>query len=617
MGPGARWSRGGEVRGPAGGPRSGGGARRDRGPSGGGWRCCGGTSAACRRCSGTCGPPFLILASVLYALAFVLFPPPAPRGPPPERPAARRTVEARDVGEVDQAAARSRAPWISFELLAALMSPEDAAGLEWSPVETLEDPRNYFHSPSDDVLHDTVVLRYGLLRNGDLANVTADDVSEGCRNLSRVLDDYAERRGLKQGGGLRATSFAGMPLACVDVHVDEEPGGAPAVVASLPGFPIYFGMKQKRFAPEAERNAHLADGYKPLNKLQRLRMLATFLLLAVVPQLAVGVRGSFAFALNDIRYRQLPDPELQEALYANGTPLMLHAFEARTLSEHAGKWPEVDTMAGVNEFHFVEANLPAAEVEWARKAPVAYWRGGVHGVGEFGGLHPGALDRAGVVRLLEASPAYEGVAPAQLLPPAGGALDRCAAVPRLQLALLAAHSEALRGRFDCELTDVAACTPEQLALLGVLPPAGNFVQLFCWQQARAVLDIDGWGAAFSYRAKLGLDAVMVKIESSLEQEFEEFFVPGVHYLPASLTNLSAVLDLALDDAHAPAMREMLRAKQAVVAERLALEPTAARAAAELLRVWSQRRIEGFDFSGRRERERPAPDILAGTTPGGT
>jgi len=108
-----------------------------------------------------CGPPFLILASVLYALAFVLFPPPAPRRPPPEE-----AVEARDLGEVDEAAVRSRAPWISFELLAALMSPEDAAGLEWSPVETLEDPRNYFHSPSDDVLHDTVVLRYGLLRNG-------------------------------------------------------------------------------------------------------------------------------------------------------------------------------------------------------------------------------------------------------------------------------------------------------------------------------------------------------------------------------------------------------------------------------------------------------------------
>ena len=109
---------------------------------------------------------------------------------------------------------------------------------------------------------------------------------------------------------------------------------------------------------------------------------------------------------------------------------------------------------------------------------------------------------------------------------------------------------------------------------------------------------------------------VVKVLSPLRQEFEEFFVPGVHYLPASLSNLSAVLDLALDDAHAPAMREMLRAKQAVVAERLALEPTAARAAAELLRVWSQRRIEGFDFSGGRVRERPAPDVLAGmTTPG--
>ena len=149
---------------------------------------------------------------------------------------------------------------------------------------------------------------------------------------------------------------------------------------------------------------------------------------------------------------------------------------------------------------------------------------------------------------------------------------------------------ALQGLCDVKLSQGVGrkCSNGGFEALG-LAEAGeaDYVAFADWQRYRAVFNVDGYGAAFSFAARLGLGSPVLKLASPLREEFERFLVPGVHYVPVDLRNVSAVVPYVLDDANAAEMQEVAWNAGRVAAERLGLAATADRAAAALAGIWAQ------------------------------
>ena len=174
-------------------------------------------------------------------------------------------------------------------------------------------------------------------------------------------------------------------------------------------------------------------------------------------------------------------------------------------------------------------------------------------------------------------------------------LANCANKPRVQLAVLCREVAALQGLCDVKLSQGVGrkCSNGGFEALG-LAEAGeaDYVAFEAWQRYRAVFNVDGYGAAFSFAARLGLGSPVVKLVSPLREEFERFLEPGVHYVPVDLRNVSAVVPYVLDEANAAEMQEVAWNAGRVAAERLGLAATADRAAAALAGIFAQMQFEG-------------------------
>ena len=91
---------------------------------------------------------------------------------------------------------------------------------------------------------------------------------------------------------------------------------------------------------------------------------------------------------------------------------------------------------------------------------------------------------------------------------------------------------------------------------------------------------------------LALDAVVLKMESPLKQEFERFLLPGVHYLPFTMRNATEAVEYALAEENAAEVRAMVRRAHRVMAERMGLEHVARRVRDDLVRLWGLAEEEG-------------------------
>ena len=427
-------------------------------------------------------------------------------------------------------------------------------------------------------------------------------LSAGCAALSGKIRDFAA-----SGRPRNRTLFlATLPLVCVDidaasaapigVSIPRQPFLGQGIVAKRkiakgalvehdPGRPTAPTPAQLRATPVEGRwgqpdawNLPFADyfpshgGYRGAAKVKDLVL---FLHEAVLPRLPPGAKGSFVYLLEDVEVEEAATAEQVRLLYDNGTPPMLHAFVEEDPFMRA--WPDLDTLRGDNAAKLAAVSSPAARVAWAAKEPRVIFRGGPHGPREWG-VYPDQLGPAE----MEALSGARGLA----RPPHA----QCANKPRVQLAVLCREAAALRGLCDVKLSHGVGnkCGGGGFEALG-LAEAGeaDYVAFEDWQRYRAVFNVDGYGAAFSFAARLALGSPVLKLASPLREEFERFLVPGVHYVPVDLRNVSAVVPYVLDDANAAEMQEVAWNAGRVAAERLGLAATADRAAAALAGIWAQ------------------------------
>ena len=445
-------------------------------------------------------------------------------------------------------------------------------------------PEHYFAAVDADTLQMKGVGRDGKRQAGPAP------LSAGCAALSGKIRDFAA------SGRPRAQTLflATLGMACFDI----DTASATPIGVSIPRQPF---LERSAVGTPAQLHEALGEGrwgqsdawnlpymfYFPY-RAAKVKDVVLFLQEAVLPRLPPGAKGSFVYLLEDVEVEEAATAEQVRLLYDNGTPPMLHAFVEETPFMRA--WPDLDTLRGDNAAKLAAVSAPAARVAWAAKEPRVIFRGGPHGPREWG-VYPDQLGPAE----MEALSGARGLA----RPPHA----QCANKPRVQLAVLCREAAALRGLCDVKLSHGVGnkCGGGGFEALG-LAEAGeaDYVAFEDWQRYRAVFNVDGYGAAFSFAARLGLGSPVLKLASPLREEFERFLVPGVHYVPVDLRNVSTVVPYVLDDANAAEMQEVAWNAGRVAAERLGLAATADRAAAALAGIWAQMVQDGAAGEARTE-----------------
>ncbi len=90
----------------------------------------------------------------------------------------------------------------------------------------------------------------------------------------------------------------------------------------------------------------------------------------------------------------------------------------------------------------------------------------------------------------------------------------------------------------------------------------------------AIIDIDGnnWSARFN--ELLCMNSVVIKIEPIFVEQFYEELFPMVHYVPASIDNITATLEYVLDEQNEIEMRRIVSSanewcKRSITSQKLA------------------------------------------------
>eukprot|EP00227_Mantoniella_beaufortii_P020397 CAMPEP_0197584120 /NCGR_PEP_ID=MMETSP1326-20131121/6820_1 /TAXON_ID=1155430 /ORGANISM="Genus nov. species nov., Strain RCC2288" /LENGTH=329 /DNA_ID=CAMNT_0043148435 /DNA_START=14 /DNA_END=1003 /DNA_ORIENTATION=- len=236
--------------------------------------------------------------------------------------------------------------------------------------------------------------------------------------------------------------------------------------------------------------------------------------------------------------------EDQARLMEAGTPLLAHQLERLHVSAAATVWlPDFYFLRsnGFTESTFGDPTLTelgvhsqsqlspapagvtaaaaaaAAELRtirehWRSKNPKVFWRGGANGRGECGQFPR--------VRLVQA------------------ARD----IPGLDVGIV-------RNEYFC--------TEGKLNKLGV-----KFVERVEeaeWDDARAIVDIDGVGNAWGRYWRLMTGSVVLSVDSPISGFYSHRMLPWVHYVPANMSNLAERVTWILDDANEDAQVRMIAA----------------------------------------------------------
>ena len=88
----------------------------------------------------------------------------------------------------------------------------------------------------------------------------------------------------------------------------------------------------------------------------------------------------------------------------------------------------------------------------------------------------------------------------------------------------------------------------------------------------------------------------------MTQEIERVVLPGVHYMPFTMQNVSEVVQYVLAEENAAEMQAMVRRAHTVLAEELGLEKGAERMRDDLVRLWAG--------TGATRADPASPDTLA-------
>ena len=471
---------------------------------------------------------------------------------------------------------------------------EAGAGRRENWVAVTEPDGNQYH-----------LLKAPLNPDGTLGAATAK-ASPGCANLFNLftnLDAAALSEFDEDGSQAAAILFPA--LVCVDV----DPGAASPVTLSTPSFsgrhmtteclsdgpcnanrPLIAG-REGDFDAAAWDFLQFSVHFKSRGVLQ----LAGFLLAAVLPLLPPDAKGSFVVSLADMGPSQAPGEKTQRLFFENGTPFVLHG--QRGFSQWTGALADYNTLAGKSDKRIYDV-LNATAVPWAEKRGQVLFRGGAHGPHLPDPLYQDHLSPEQLFALVPGS--GEGLAAATR-----EAMYVCAMTSqRVELAVWAnSAANPLRDKVDAKLTGLDVDGGSRRALLGrglgkcqreaqdpglYGLPTGDEVEYIPaaeWGRYKAVVVVDGHGPAFSFRNKLALDAVVLKMASPLVQEFERVILPGVHYVPFTMQNVSAAVEFVLADENAAEMQAMVRRAHAAMAEELGLEKVAERMRDDLVRLW--------------------------------
>ena len=464
---------------------------------------------------------------------------------------------------------------------------EAGAGRRENWVAVTEPDGNQYH-----------LLKAPLNPDGTLGAATAK-ASPGCANLFNLftnLDAAALSEFNEDGSQAAAILFPA--LVCVDV----DPGAVSPVTLSTPSFsgrhmtteclsdgpcnanrPLIAG-REGDFDAAAWDFLQFSVHFKSRGVLQT----AGFLLAAVLPLLPPDVKGSFVVSLADMGPSQAPGEKTQRLFFENGTPFVLHG--QRGFSQWTGALADYNTLAGLSDKGIFDA-LNATAVPWAEKRGQVLFRGGAHGPHRPDPLYQDRLSPEQLFALVPGG--GEGLAAATR-----EAMYECAMTSqRVELAVWAnSAANALRDKVDVQLTGVGGDSRRGLGkcqleaqdpgLYGL--PTGDEVEYIPaaeWGRYKAVVVVDGHGPAYSFRNKLALDAVVLKLASPLVQEFERVILPGVHYVPFTMQNVSAAVEFVLAEENAAEMQAMVRRAHAAMAEELGLEKVAERMRDDLVRLW--------------------------------
>ena len=71
----------------------------------------------------------------------------------------------------------------------------------------------------------------------------------------------------------------------------------------------------------------------------------------------------------------------------------------------------------------------------------------------------------------------------------------------------------------------------------------------------------------------------------MTQEIERVVLPGVHYMPFTMQNVSEVVQYVLAEENAAEMQAMVKRAHTVMTERMGLEKAAERVRDDLVRLW--------------------------------
>ena len=460
---------------------------------------------------------------------------------------------------------------------------EAGAGRRENWVAVTEPDGNQYH-----------LLKAPLNPDGTLGAATAK-ASPGCANLFNLftnLDAAALSEFDEDGSQAAAILFPA--LVCVDV----DPGAASPVTLSTPSFsgrhmtteclsdgPCNAPREMIRAGFDAAAWDFLGVAHF---RSRGLKQVAGFLLAAVLPLLPPDAKGSFVVSLADMGPSQAPGEKTQRLFFENGTPFVLHG--QRGFSQWTGALADYNTLAGKSDKRIYDV-LNATAVPWAEKRGQVLFRGGAHGPSSPDPLYQDHLSPEQLFALVPGS--GEGLAAATR-----EAMYVCAMTSqRVELAVWAnSAANPVRDKVDVQLTGVGGdsrrglgkCQPEAQdpGLYGL--PTGDEVEYIPaaeWGRYKAVVVVDGHGPAFSFRNKLALDAVVLKMASPLVQEFERVILPGVHYVPFTMHNVSAAVQYVLAEENAAEMQAMVRRAHAAMAEELGLEKVAERMRDDLVRLW--------------------------------
>ena len=220
-------------------------------------------------------------------------------------------------------------------------------------------------------------------------------------------------------------------------------------------------------------------------------------------------------------------------------------------------------------------------VPWEKKHDTVLFRGGSHGFGSEMYQRDGLTD-AQALALLGA----EGADPAR----AEVALESARSNQRVELAVWAnSPANELRDHLDVKVMGSVAhhhayaCYYE---LEEVVRMDHAQYRQAAWGANKAFFTVDGTGVSASLRSELALDSVVLKMESTLTQEIERVVLPGVHYMPFTMQNVSEVVRYVLAEENAAEMQAMVRRAHTALAEELTLEKGAERMRDDLVRLWA-------------------------------